>query len=259
MEDARSRLQWASLRRTTRPEDIAYSLFGIFNLHLPVLYGEPAENALGRLLAEIVSQSGDTSVLDWVGEASPYHSCFPAQITSYQMLPSLPLHPDTEEHVTMRERPASLPTALRTLYRSLDKSPLPRFLNRRLTLPCIAYPVTAVRLKGTAPKYTYEIQASGLRALEITLPSELENEILLQGGLQLVRPWHSKLLGPSAGLHTTLEEQLLLALGRPFNALLLTELPRSEYKRMASSTLITAQPADLTSILQSEIRTFDIV
>ncbi|KAI6143990.1 hypothetical protein BKA82DRAFT_160774, partial [Pisolithus tinctorius] len=63
MDNARSRLQWASLRRTTRPEDIAYSLFGIFNLHLPVFYGESAENALGRLLAEIVSQSGDVSVL----------------------------------------------------------------------------------------------------------------------------------------------------------------------------------------------------
>ncbi|KAI6159782.1 hypothetical protein EDD17DRAFT_1485951, partial [Pisolithus thermaeus] len=65
MDDARSRLQWASLRCTTRPEDIAYSLFGIFNIHLPVLYGESAENALGRLLAEIISQSGNISVLDW--------------------------------------------------------------------------------------------------------------------------------------------------------------------------------------------------
>ncbi|KAI5988566.1 hypothetical protein EDD15DRAFT_2172338, partial [Pisolithus albus] len=65
MDNARSRLQWASSRLTTRPEDIAYSLFGIFNLHLPVLYGESAEHALGRLLTEIVSQSGDISVLDW--------------------------------------------------------------------------------------------------------------------------------------------------------------------------------------------------
>ncbi|KAI6164420.1 hypothetical protein EDD17DRAFT_1474550, partial [Pisolithus thermaeus] len=70
MDDARSRLQWASSRCTTRPEDIAYSLFGIFDLHLPVLYGESAEKALGRLLAEIISQSGDISVLDWVGTAS---------------------------------------------------------------------------------------------------------------------------------------------------------------------------------------------
>ncbi|KAI6164396.1 hypothetical protein EDD17DRAFT_1474194, partial [Pisolithus thermaeus] len=65
VDDARSRLLWASPRCTTRPEDIAYSLFGIFALHLPVLYGESAENALGRLLAEIISQSGDISVLDW--------------------------------------------------------------------------------------------------------------------------------------------------------------------------------------------------
>ncbi|KAI5989855.1 hypothetical protein EDC04DRAFT_2525998, partial [Pisolithus marmoratus] len=70
MDDARSRLQWASLRCTTRPEDIAYSLFGIFDLHLPVLYGESVEKALGRLLAEIISQSGDISVLEWVGKAS---------------------------------------------------------------------------------------------------------------------------------------------------------------------------------------------
>lgn len=59
MDDARSRLQWVSSRRTTRPEDIAYSLFGIFNLYLPVLYGESAEFALGRLLDEVISQSGD--------------------------------------------------------------------------------------------------------------------------------------------------------------------------------------------------------
>ncbi|KAI6033319.1 hypothetical protein EDC04DRAFT_2571723, partial [Pisolithus marmoratus] len=65
MDDARSRLQWASSRRTTRPEDVAYSLFGIFNVNLPVIYGESAENALGRLLAEIISRSGDISILDW--------------------------------------------------------------------------------------------------------------------------------------------------------------------------------------------------
>ncbi|KAI5996024.1 hypothetical protein F5J12DRAFT_725872, partial [Pisolithus orientalis] len=70
LEEARSRLRWASSRRTTRPEDIAYSLFGTFNLHLPVLYGESAEFALGRLLVEVISRSGDISILDWVGEAS---------------------------------------------------------------------------------------------------------------------------------------------------------------------------------------------
>lgn len=35
MDDARSRLQWASLRCTTRPEGIAYSLFGILTSICP--------------------------------------------------------------------------------------------------------------------------------------------------------------------------------------------------------------------------------
>ncbi|KAI6038705.1 hypothetical protein EDC04DRAFT_2896043 [Pisolithus marmoratus] len=38
--------------------------FGIFDIHLPIHYGESAENALGRLLAEIISKSRDLSVLD---------------------------------------------------------------------------------------------------------------------------------------------------------------------------------------------------
>ncbi|KAI6042342.1 hypothetical protein EDC04DRAFT_2564452, partial [Pisolithus marmoratus] len=83
MDDARSRLQWASGRCTTRSEDVAYSLFGIFKLHLPVLYGESAESAIGRLLAEIISRSGDISILDWVGTASSIHSCFPASLAPY--------------------------------------------------------------------------------------------------------------------------------------------------------------------------------
>jgi len=68
MKGAREKLQWASARVTTVEEDIAYSLFGIFGIHLPVIYGESKQNALGRLPQEIVAQSGDISALDWVQE-----------------------------------------------------------------------------------------------------------------------------------------------------------------------------------------------
>lgn len=47
------RLSWAGTRETTREEDNAYSLLGIFNIHIPVLYGEGRENALKRLDEEI--------------------------------------------------------------------------------------------------------------------------------------------------------------------------------------------------------------
>ncbi|KAI6152935.1 hypothetical protein EDD17DRAFT_1633370 [Pisolithus thermaeus] len=262
MDDARSRLQWASSRCTTRPEDIAYSLFGIFNLHLPVLYGESAEKALGRLLADIISQSGDISVLDWVGEASPFHSCFPACITSYQMLPLSPSHPHAEERSPTTDQQPASSTALQKMYRSLAKSPLPQFINHRLTLPSITHRVISVHLKGEdplAPSYTYRIQTSGLRPLEITLPDKLDDVAMKQGALRLVRPWHSKLLSPSAELDATTEKQLLSTLGRPFNALLLVRLPHNEYKRIASSTLIVAKPIDSVSVLQSKVRILNIV
>jgi len=34
------RMSWAAERRTTRVEDMAYSLLGIFDVHMPLLYGE---------------------------------------------------------------------------------------------------------------------------------------------------------------------------------------------------------------------------
>jgi hypothetical protein len=43
------RISWAETRNTTRPEDIAYSLFGIFDVQNPLLYGESKEKAVKRL------------------------------------------------------------------------------------------------------------------------------------------------------------------------------------------------------------------
>jgi hypothetical protein len=39
-------------RETTRAEDIVYSLFGIFDVTLPVIYGEGVVKARKRLLKE---------------------------------------------------------------------------------------------------------------------------------------------------------------------------------------------------------------
>ncbi|KAI6006579.1 hypothetical protein F5J12DRAFT_99553 [Pisolithus orientalis] len=286
---------------------IAYSLFGIFNLHLPVLYGESAEGSLGRLLAEIISRSGNISVLDWIGEVSPFHSCFPAHITSFQMLPLPPPQPNADEKsLTVSSQPTSplgVPRKLRgslttsrlaeflsrsqTLsviaqrfpaiplhtpdsyapcavydFHSLPQAPLPLFINRRLILPCIAHRVTDIQLKGTdisVPSYTYKMQASGLRPLEIALPDKLENATRLQGALQLVRPLHLKLLGPSLELDAVSEEQLLSALDRSFNAFLLTRLPHNKHKRIAPSTLITSRPVNRASILKSKASIFNFM
>lgn len=47
------KFNWAKNRRTTREEDRAYSLLGIFGIFMPVLYGEGRESALNRLRKEI--------------------------------------------------------------------------------------------------------------------------------------------------------------------------------------------------------------
>ncbi|KAG2341349.1 hypothetical protein BDR05DRAFT_965391 [Suillus weaverae] len=59
MRGAREKPQWTSSHVTTLREDIAYSLFGIFGVRLPVICGEKKQNALGRLLQEIIAHSGD--------------------------------------------------------------------------------------------------------------------------------------------------------------------------------------------------------
>jgi len=49
------RLSWARNRETKREEDAAYSLLGIFDIHMPLLYGEGREKAFIRLRKKIHS------------------------------------------------------------------------------------------------------------------------------------------------------------------------------------------------------------
>jgi hypothetical protein len=58
------RMVWASKRKTTRVEDIAYSLLGIFNVNMPLLYGE-REKAFIRLQEEIIKKTEDQSIFVW--------------------------------------------------------------------------------------------------------------------------------------------------------------------------------------------------
>jgi hypothetical protein len=47
--DVDKRFSWAKSRQTTRGEDKAYSLFGIFDVQMPLLYGEGEVKAFLRL------------------------------------------------------------------------------------------------------------------------------------------------------------------------------------------------------------------
>jgi hypothetical protein len=57
--DVAKRFLWAANRQTIEEEDGAYCLFGIFGVHLPLIYGEGKQNALERLRsAAILKHNG---------------------------------------------------------------------------------------------------------------------------------------------------------------------------------------------------------
>jgi hypothetical protein len=59
------RMAWAAFRQTTKPEDMAYCLIGLFDVSMPMLYGEGAEKAFFRLQEEIIHNSNDLSLFAW--------------------------------------------------------------------------------------------------------------------------------------------------------------------------------------------------
>jgi len=65
------RFSWASTRKTTREEDIAYSLMGIFDINMAMLYGEGSK-AFIRLQEHILSETADDSLFLW-NDAFSYH------------------------------------------------------------------------------------------------------------------------------------------------------------------------------------------
>jgi hypothetical protein len=77
-----TRMSWASKRNTTRVEDMAYCLLGLFRVHMPLLYGEGA-NAFRRLQEEIAKRTADLSLLAWNSEEE-YAGVFAPTVQCFQ-------------------------------------------------------------------------------------------------------------------------------------------------------------------------------
>lgn len=79
-----ARMSWASDRETSRPEDEAYCLMGLFDVNMPLLYGEGRVKAFRRLQHEIAKNSEDESLFAWhsvssdlsIGIFAPYPAAF---------------------------------------------------------------------------------------------------------------------------------------------------------------------------------------
>ncbi|THU88009.1 HET-domain-containing protein, partial [Dendrothele bispora CBS 962.96] len=60
------KMSWAASRETTRSEDMAYCLMGLFGVNMPPIYGEGGPKAFMRLQQEIIKYSEDRSIFAWV-------------------------------------------------------------------------------------------------------------------------------------------------------------------------------------------------
>ncbi|KAG2349796.1 hypothetical protein BDR05DRAFT_972738 [Suillus weaverae] len=245
------KLQWASSCITTLQEDIAYSLFGIFRVHLPVIYGKKKQNALGRLLQEIIAHSGDISALDWVRKSSEFNSF------------------STLQNVITVE------SALK-LYTILDNLNTPHFATSRLQLPCITFPVIEVRRRhgqGQESTFTYDVKADN-KLIQFSWARPTQQTFLL------ICPWNHQDLGlpdfaddmesmDKSVLESPLVDsfgdfpgeneslRLIVRLGQPFGTIFLAQQHGGEYKRITSDHDIMAWVKDIASI--HDIRTLEIL
>ncbi len=66
-----TKMSWVSKRSTSRIEDMAYCMLGLFNVNMPLLYGE-GQKAFMRLQLEIIKKSDDESIFAWTSSLMGY-------------------------------------------------------------------------------------------------------------------------------------------------------------------------------------------
>ena len=81
------RMSWASKRRTTREEDMAYCLLGLFDINMSLIYGE-GSRAFQRLQEEILKRDNDMTIFLW--KPNPGLKTFEPAIQGMSLLASSP-------------------------------------------------------------------------------------------------------------------------------------------------------------------------
>jgi hypothetical protein len=75
IRNAAQRMAWAANRITTRSEDTAYCLLGLFGVNMPLLYGEGLK-AFQRLQEEIMKKGEDYTLFCWTRDAHSTPSAY---------------------------------------------------------------------------------------------------------------------------------------------------------------------------------------
>lgn len=90
------RMSWASHRHTTRIEDSAYCLIGLFDVNISLQYGEGAK-AFQRLQEEIIAQSNDETIFAWNGIPAEHSGLLAPSVGHFQDAGDIVRAQDTRE------------------------------------------------------------------------------------------------------------------------------------------------------------------
>lgn len=99
------RMSWAAHRETKRKEDLAYCLLGIFNITMPMIYGEGCDQAFFRLQEQIMKVTRDDSILAW-GLTNGPSSNKTCMATSGRAMAKSPLDFANSGHIIRRDQPS---------------------------------------------------------------------------------------------------------------------------------------------------------
>ena len=193
LDDIRAKLRLASTRQTTRVEDEAYSLLGIFSMSMQVAYGE-RDKALGRFLAQLLASSGDTSILAWTGRSGSFNSCLPSNVIVFDQLPTTHIPPALEraemDGITISLRNSSLNSiSIMKLYDRLHELPVPLFVGQRMKLPCIIFKLGPLSASRSKSGHVFRAQTV-VGVVEI----KTKEDISRFASLYLIHPWIDFLL-----------------------------------------------------------------
>ncbi|KAL8769558.1 MAG: hypothetical protein Q9209_004489 [Squamulea sp. 1 TL-2023] len=100
-----ARMSWASDRKTSRPEDEAYCLMGLFDVNMPLLYGEGSFKAFRRLQHQIAANSEDESLFAWhLSTLDQQVGIFAPELAAFRGCANIKPVPDTR----IQRRPYSI-------------------------------------------------------------------------------------------------------------------------------------------------------
>ena len=274
LDDVREKLRWMATRQTTKAEDMAYCLLGILDLRLPVLYGE-GERAFTRLQDEIMKNTDDTSIFDWVGRPSNLNSYLARSPCCFYQPTWHPSPSQTTVELpileTVSEFTHKISAALLRVSESLmEEPPLGHFVaNGRMNLRTFVYQVKSILLvTGSEVRkqwvYRYHIKAEGLEPVTVVTTYKLpdENMNATARTLSIGRVWDNSLrVMPRKKMHKPAGESdeplsdnpwilknddyltiVAKRLREPFVAQLLVVHPDGQFHRVHTEERIVAQP-----------------